>query len=161
MKAKIQSSLAFVVITLMFFLNISCDSKVSPPDQVLSVEEANLLEQEYIDTRYRLINGSLNIRDTRDFWFSLDTLKKYIKYVEQEAGNKKLENLGIRIYFAAYPEDSNFPDPGKSTVFLVPTAEKAPSPIQQGFAPIQSENENIDGLPPLNYSQGGQPPNDY
>ncbi len=161
MKSKIVSSLVFCVVVLLILFNVSCDPQVTPPQQVISYDEANTLEEDYIVTRYRVINDALGYDDTREFWFSLDSLKKYIEYVEYEAKKQDLNNLGMRVYFAAYPKNSNYRDAGYSTVFLVPTTRKKTSPLRQGFLPVLPENENIDGLKALNYSQGGQPPIGY
>ena len=39
-------------------------------------EEANQLEETYIQTRATILNDTLGYVDTREFWFSIDTLKK-------------------------------------------------------------------------------------
>jgi hypothetical protein len=161
MKSKIATLLALFAVLLIIVSTSSCDPQVTPPKQGISYEEANTLEEDYIQTRYNVINAALGYQDTREFWFSLDSLKRYIEYVEYEARNKDVKNLGIRIYFAAYPQNSTYPDAGYSTVFLVPTAQKDRSQVRQSFAPIQPIHENIEGILALNYSQGGQPPTDY
>ena len=93
----------------------------------------------------------------------MDTLKQYIAYIEQQGKLRGKKNLGIRIYYAAYPANSNYPDPGYATVFLVPTAQEPGLGIQKGFLPITADdlNQNIDSLAPLNYGGGGIPPNDF
>lgn len=151
----------FALLTIAFCIAgfVACENP-QPPAQVLSVEEANQLEDEFISTRYRVINEALNIQDTRDFWFSLDSLKKYIEFVEFEAKKRGHNNLGIRVYFAAYPENSNYPEAGFSTVFMVPTAEANRTGVK-GFMPMEPLNQNIDSIPAFNYGQGGQPPNGY
>ncbi|MCW8980564.1 MAG: hypothetical protein OQJ83_04185 [Altibacter sp.] len=161
MKSLLRSMLACTAVVALIIFCVSCDPQVEPPQQTISYEEANALEEDFIETRYNVINAALGYEDTREFWFSLDTLKKYIEYVEQEAGNQGLENLGMRIYFGAYPQNSNYPDAGYSTVFLVPTTQQASSDLRKGFLPVQPSNNNIGGIPPLNYSQGGQPPTNY
>ena len=161
MKTNFNKMIFLLTVSLVFLGIYSCDDKKLPPDQVISYERAKTLEQEFVLTRGQIINDSLGIVDTREFWFSLDSLKSYIEYVEYEAGKQKLLNLGVRVYFAAYPEnDADSHQPGYSTVFFVPTAQQKSSQIKQGFAPIQVENENIEGLSPLNYGHGGIPPND-
>ena len=137
----------------------SCEDPQAP-QQAITIDEADQLEEEFKRTRARILNDALGFEDTRDFWFSLDTLKKYIEYVEYEGTKMGKDNLGIRIYFAAYPDNSGYPDPGYSTVFLVPTAAENPNNAVQGFMPIIMENQTIDDLKALNYSMGGRPPND-
>ncbi|MBZ0328102.1 MAG: hypothetical protein K8F54_10890 [Altibacter sp.] len=161
MRSKIISAVAIVFTVLLVISISSCDHQAVPPQQVLTYDEANAIEEHYIETRYNILNDTLGFEDTREFWFSLDSLKKYIEYVEYEAKKQSLQNLGVRIYFGAYPPNSNYPDAGYSTVFIVPTAQSSPSPLKQGFVPIQPTNDNIEGLMPLNYGHGGQPPTGF
>jgi hypothetical protein len=139
----------------------ACEEIIDPPQQSITSEKANTLEEEYKNTRAGIINDSLNITDTRDFWFKLETLKEYIEYVEQEAEEMGKENLGIRIYLGAYPDNNDYPDPGFTTVFLVPTSQVDVTGLQKGFFPIEPVNQNIDSINALNYGTGGIPPNDY
>lgn len=166
MKTVFKSLLAIFIVALLGICCVSCETKMKhqhadPPQQTITPEQANTLQEYYIATRYNILKDTLKIEDTRDFWFSIDTLKKYIAYVEREAKEKGLSNLGVRVYYGAYPKNSNYPNPGYSTVFIVPTARGAASPIKSGFAPMQETDENIDGLMPLNYGGGGIPPNNY
>ncbi|GHC56011.1 hypothetical protein [Ulvibacter litoralis] len=166
MKTVVKSVSTFLIVASLCICFISCDTKTqlhdaTPPQQTITYEQANALEEDYIETRYKLLKDTLKIEDTRDFWFSIDTLKKYIAYVEHEAGEKGLSGLGVRVYYGSYPKKSNYPNAGYSTVFIVPTARDAASPIKSGFAPIKAEDSNIEGLLPLNYGGGGIPPNNY
>lgn len=152
----------FVSLLLVVTLFSSCEDPVAdPPSQVISPQEANDLEEYYKRTRANILNDTLGFEDAREFWFSLDTLKKYIEYVEREAASMEKTDLGIRIYLGAYPENSSYPNAKYSTVFLVPTAKSAGNPLKQGFLPIENENENMEGVSALNYGTGGIPPNDY
>lgn len=101
-------------------------------------ETAKVMSQLYVKKHYAAINRMMKIEDARAVWFSLDSLKKYIWHIEKascETGSAKLADLGIRIYFAEYPDAEtmkNLPgledaDPrlaGKHSVFLVPTVRK-------------------------------------
>lgn len=160
MKNTTKGILTVIVLFFGLTLFLSCEDPKEAPQQAISIEEANRLEEEFKQSRSRILNQALGFEDTRDFWFSLDTLKKYIEYVEYEGKKMGKQNLGIRVYFAAYPNNSNYPDPGYSTVFLVPTAQGNPDLKVQGFFPIAPPNEPIDSLKALNYSMGGRPPND-
>lgn len=162
MKTVLKSLVPFFIVLLFIVISSSCNPKVDPPKQTISYERADSIENNFTATRSRIIREYLGYEDTRDFWFSLDTLKKYIEYVEYEAKKKKLSNLGIRVYFAAYPpSNSGIDSLGYSTVFFAPTAEQEPSPLKQGFVPFDPENENIEGIDALNYGGGGIPPNNY
>ena len=160
MKSCTKLLLVLLFFVQLFFLN-SCEDDKLPPQQTISQKYANTLEEEFKDTRASVINKHLGYEDTREFWFSIDSLKKYIEYVEYESHKKGHDKLGMRIYFAAYPANSDTPDPGYSTVFLVPTAQQKNSAIQNGFFPIAPIQENIKDLKALNYSQGGKPPKDF
>ncbi len=154
-------------LVLVFTLLFSCKNldqrkpkKVKPPKQTINYDYALKLEDEFLNTRDSVINKALGIRDTREFWFDLDELKKYIAYVEYEAHRLGYKDLGIRVYKGAYPRDKSFPDPGYSTVFFVPTGKKA---ISEGSVlPIStmlgSEDNNIPEIESYNYGQAGKPP---
>lgn len=164
MKLKMPQLLFFIASLLIVFMFSACEKIIDPPQQAISVEEADRLEEEFKATRSAVLDTALGFEDTRDFWFSLDTLKKYISYVEQQGKLRGKKDLGIRIYFAAYPPNGNYPDPGYSTVFLVPTAqERGLSGVQKGLMPISMDdlNQNIDSISALNYGGGGIPPNDF
>ena len=150
-------ALLLVVVLASYFT--SCEAPLDPPQQSISYEEANVLEEEFKRTRSRVIDATLGYEDTREFWFSLDTIKNYIAYVEQQAKDQKIDDLGIRIYFAAYPNDNQSADPGFSTIVLVPTSRNANN-IKRGFFPIAPEDENIKTIEALNFGHGGKPPTD-
>lgn len=150
----------------MFFIK-SCISKTSVekdqlkvPSQAISYSQANILEDEFIKTRANILNDTLGFEDSREFLFSLDSLKQYIAYFEREAKTQGYKDLGIRIYFGAYPESKKYPDPGKATVFLVPTGNKIQS--QGSFNPFlavyETGDDNIESISSLNYGHAGRPP---
>ena len=163
MKTKSFQKLAFLIImTLLFQSCKEKPQKIERPEQAIDYKYADRLEEEYKNTRGAIINKYLEIEDTREFWFELEKLKEYIAYVEQEAETLGYKNLGIRIYNGAYPKDKKFPDPGYSTVFLVPTGNKATS--KASFSPISStfvSDDNINEIPAYNYGHAGKPPRNY
>lgn len=90
--------------------------------------------------------------DTFETWFSLKDLKDYIEYVEQNspAGAE----LGIRIYYASYPNDATEvieEKRGTSTVFLAPTLKET----KEDGSEADSNNYDLD---PMNTGNGGNPP---
>ena len=160
---KLQSNPRFTIslIFLSIILFSACEEVVvKPPVQTITKDDANRLEETHKQTRATILNDTLGYEDTREFWFSLDSVKKYITYVEQEAARMGKTDLGLRIYLGAYPSEGNYPDPGYSTVFIVPTA-KYTNTLKRGFFPMEDTQENIDSINALNYSQGGKPPKDY
>jgi len=166
MKVLKSNILFFIFLSASLTFFVACKEKEETSQerklsQTISVEEANELEEYYKRTRSTILNDTLGFEDTREFWFSLETLKDYIAFVEREAAKTGKTNLGMRIYLGAYPEDSSYPDAKYTTVFLVPTAPASQNPLKKGFFPIQEENENLNNIPPLNFGHGGKPPKDY
>ena len=80
-------------------------------------------------------NDSNPSDDARSIWFSLDTLKKFIWYVETQSATKgipNLEKLGVRLYYGRYPKqilNARFPEMAgmpdnyvnRHTTFMLPT----------------------------------------
>ncbi|MFH6602932.1 hypothetical protein ACEZ3G_05545 [Maribacter algicola] len=134
--------------------------EIAPPEQTIDLKLAAQLQQEYVRTRADSINAMLDKVDTRDFWFSLETMEQYIDYVKSEGEKKGYKDMGIRIFYAAYPQDSRDPraDPGYSTVVLVPTMGKPR--IANGFFPVAPIQSTAGGIKALNFGSGGHPPND-
>lgn len=160
---KLFSNPRFLIAAIFLSLALfsSCEETViKPPAQTITAEEANRLEETYKQTRAGILNDTLGYEDTREFWFSLDSVKKYIAFVEQEATRMGKTNLGLRIYLGAYPAQGDYPDPGYSTVFIVPTAKNT-NTLKRGFFPMEDTQQNIDSINALNYSQGGKPPKDF
>ena len=86
--------------------------------------------------------GNPAVVDARSVWFSLTTLKKFINTIEtQSCGSTCPPQLGIRIYYAEYPNVASLPsdiDPlcaGKHTVLMVPTYHDVPGNKDVDFDP--------------------------
>ncbi len=134
---------------------------------LISIDQARVLQDTYVSTRYTWINERLKLvdtayaknGDTREFWFSLDVLKAYIAYIEENSPNDA-KDLGIRIYSGAYPAEDAWKkgQPGLSTVFLVPTIGEPQKQIGNGFAPLPPVQTNQTKMKALNLTQGGDPP---
>lgn len=142
----------------------ACNGKTEIPEQSISLKQAEVLQQEFVQTRAKAINEYLGYEDTRDFWFSLETMEEYIAYVKAEGAAKGYKNMGIQVYFAAYPKNMKDEkvDPGFSTVILVPTTQTSfqhqPDMERRGFFPMPPENNTAKGINALNYGEGGHPP---
>lgn len=52
--------------------------------------------------------------DAHSIWFDLDTIKKFIYHIEKnvKANSVNDEKLGLRMYYAAYPDSTQFNKPG-------------------------------------------------
>jgi len=88
------------------------------------------------DNRKSRITGSNGELDARSIWFDLETIKLFIAKIEASVGGaKKCDSmkLGIRMYYAKYPEGEEFNRyaeslsqlgrniEGKHTIFMTPT----------------------------------------
>lgn len=123
---------------------------MAKPEKCISVEKAKELQNNWKKSRAKEIDRAQGYQDTREFWFSINELEEYLKYVKEKSAEQNVENPGIRIYFAAYPKSSS--KNSFSTVFLAPTKENTGT---------VSSNENNYDIEPLNDSAGGIPPTDY
>lgn len=96
--------------------SMDCES----PFNSISMETALSMIRMYRDKQWTASNGLLpgnqNIQDARSVWFSLKTLKRFIYEIEAQSAaqcNDCSAQLGVRIYYGAYPDKvsmSNNPD---------------------------------------------------
>lgn len=125
---------------------------MAKPEKCITVEEARELQNRWVGSRGKEIERGQGYQDTREFYFSLEELQDYIKYVKEESEKKGAVNPGIRIYFGAYPQGKFNRNKSYSTVFLAPTHEVTNSP---------TSIENNYEIDPYNGSSGGIPPKEY
>jgi hypothetical protein len=94
------------------------------------------MSKEYVEYK-GTYDGSGNVvvpmksrRDASAIWFDIETLQAFINRAKHSVGSNCRKKLGIRIYYAKYPDDfANKPSlrglnddvKSKHTVFLVPT----------------------------------------
>lgn len=97
----------------------------------------NLIDN-YRKNHLNAINGALGIEDAHSIWFDLPKLKKFIAMIEAEAIKTNPscteDDLGIRFYYAAYPNNENWsimdshPVPQeyaeRHTLVLIPTLKR-------------------------------------
>jgi len=59
-----------------------------------------------------ITKNGVNLVDAQSIWFDLETLKEFVYHIENETikndKTKSDKDLGIRIYYATYPEKDNF-----------------------------------------------------
>lgn len=126
----------------------------SAPSKLISVEEAKAMQDRYVNTRFNFVTQGLGHQDTREFWWSLDDLEAYMRYVREKSKEQGVETPGIRFYLGAYePGHKN----GTTTLFLVPTKEDSSS----GKAMTSETQVNNYEIDPMNESNGGVPPTVY
>ena len=132
---KIFRKLFLPILLLTTFVFISCGERtkgegtevkteVEPPEQIVSMEEARMMYENYSERRASLIQkfeDSINIskRDTSKFdvarytYYDYNTIKQYLAYIEQEATKAGVEISSLRFYYSNYPDDKVFPDGSK------------------------------------------------
>lgn len=127
----------------------------------INFKEAQELNQNFVKTRSKALDRIVEIenrkpkeKDAISSWFSLEEIKNYISYVEEQAKLKDLNVNGLRVYFGAYSNSiKNVSKKGLATVFFVPTQVKIKSDIDGG-----DENSDIIDIDALNDGQVGDPP---
>lgn len=142
-----------IVLFLMFTCFVNCGEKtkhipeekpeekpvVEAPDNIITLNEADVIYESYSQHRVNLIEPyekekrapGEEFEAARFVDFDYDTVKQYIDYIDQEAakaGVKKVTKL--RLYFANYPNDREFPNkkevvhPRQNSIFMVPTLDR-------------------------------------
>jgi hypothetical protein len=122
---------------------VSYDYNNGDPVGIINYETAQALYENYQNDRGKAFisghdaTGKLDgfIPDTKSVWFSLDRLKNFIWHIENQNCSKPChDTLGLRIYFAKYPDLSKLSDQNllgldevpkeysnQHTLFMVPT----------------------------------------
>jgi hypothetical protein len=112
----------------------------------LSISTVDVMAQGYIKNCQRILNPNPKSgNDARSIWFSVETLKEFIYNIEKASCEKKCIDkleLGVRIYYAQYPDASGLTKAENKTdldiltttktdyqlnhtVFMVPTYDKS------------------------------------
>ena len=126
------------------------------PKKCISVDEAKELQKVWCDTRTPEIDKCLGFEDTREFWWSVEELQEYLKYVKKQSRKQGISNPGIRMYFGAYPESKCKKHKGYATLFLAPTGAPA-----GGIGKDDDTAPNNYGIDPMNFGSAGDPPQNY
>ncbi|MCK8523388.1 hypothetical protein M0D21_17535 [Aquimarina sp. D1M17] len=122
------------------------------PKKCISIEDAKELQQAWCDTRTPEIDKCLGFEDTREFWWSVEELMEYLKYVKRKSRKQGIDNPGVRIYFGAYPETKCKMNRGYATVFFAPTGAPA------GTGKDGDSAQNNYDIEPYNFGGLGSPP---
>ncbi|MVO10430.1 hypothetical protein GOQ30_14745 [Flavobacterium sp. TP390] len=110
-----MKNIALLAITSLFLFSCSNSESLDTKEKTLKSSKPNTLKQslvnemiqQYRNNQLATINKTNIENDAHSIWFELETLKKFITDVENEAkknGNTSSNDLGIRFYYAAYPE---------------------------------------------------------
>ncbi len=116
-------------------------TKVEPPEQIISLERAQMLYSDYTKRRSGIIEAfedSINIsmKDTSRFnparyiYYDYKTIKQYMAYIEQEAASAGVEISTLRFYLGNYGDTdvhengASVKYPRQNTIFVLPTLNK-------------------------------------
>lgn len=138
---KFKSNIFLSTCFIFLFTIISCE-KTDKPDldtdnarakmlkHIVPLDSAFNMYNTYSKTRSGILKDTLQklygekFYDTRTVWFDIETLKEYIKYVEQKSRENNIDPQGFKICFGTYSNDKNLGDVANhQNVFLVPTTE--------------------------------------
>ena len=126
------------------------------PSGVISPERAAVLNDEWTKTRVSAINKARTEPDNRSDWWSLEDMRNYLDYAENQANELGYEMDGVRVYYAAYPENDESEHAGQATMFIVPTGNVSDNAKNGNM--LRAGNGDIPGSDPLNDSNNGYPP---
>lgn len=127
------------------------------PAGVITPEEAKTLDIAF-NTRHQLISEQIVMRpDNRSAWWSLEDIKNYLKYAENQSHELGYKMDGVRLYLGAYP-DTNEEGVGYTTMFFVPTGMQALSEGSSMPFHFKRQGGDIPGGDGLNMAGTGNPP---
>lgn len=131
----------------------------------ITSQEAKELNQNFVKTRSKKLNkivekeeGHPHEKDAISSWFSLEEIKEYIAYVEEQGKEKGIDINGLRVYFGSYgANDKKAAKKGLSTVFFVPTEARVGAQQKDGLTSVEGGSD-VDGVDGLNGGGLGDPP---
>jgi hypothetical protein len=141
-------------------------NEIAAPDQIVSVEQARAMYNNYTERRVPLIQhyedsinrsrgnnkmqrdnqaqgDSITFDVARFTYYDLETIKQYISYIEQEAQRANVEISSLRLYFSNYPDQEKFESgnpvvhPRQNSLFMIPTIKKGDR--EYGFSVISDD----------------------
>lgn len=159
---------------ILAFCLLSCTGCSEPPKEpvsnsykkkLISYREGRVLFDEYTRTNHEILMKYRNGEpDSRWYWFSLEDMEGYIKYVKENARKQKLKNPGIRIYMGKYPMNhpkNRMAKPeyaGYQTIFLVPTTQKREREKTMSRSAATEENTDVSSIESMNMTNLAPPP---
>jgi hypothetical protein len=118
----------------------------------MSTDTIQELVDNYRNNQLSYINQNLGIDDAHSIWFDIETVKKFIEQIEYQARlidpSCPDKNLGIRFYYAAYPQTPTDPIPEdyalRHTLVMIPTKKEddgSGEMLNYDFNPFESDSE--------------------
>lgn len=156
MKTTITNRLLLLAFlsTLFFSCQEIGSDHTDPPKEIISVEQAREMYNAYSERRVPIIQQYEDsiVSDTSPFTptryaeYDLETLKRYVAYIEYEAKRANVDIKTLRFYLANYPNIDKFKNgetvkyPRRNSFFVLPTMAYEGKNV--GFS-----IEDIDGTP--------------
>lgn len=132
---------------------LSSSKEIIKPSGVISPERAMELDANWTNTRANIINyARTDGEDNRSSWWSLQDMRNYLDYAENQATELGYTMDGVRVYFGAYSDQDTNGYAGQATMFIVPTG------TSNDGATRQAAGSDIQGADPLNRGTNGTPP---
>lgn len=128
------------------------------PKQLISLEKAKELNENYNETRARLHQEKMGKEDANAVWYSLEELENYIAYVKKQGAEKGYVVDGIRLYMGVYSTTEAESKAGYSTIFLAPTGQQSKGGSQQKSATNKEGSPDILEINAMNFGSMGNPP---
>ena len=85
-------------------------------------------------------------------------MRNYLDYAENQATELGYEMDGVRVYYAAYPENDGSENAGNSTIFMVPTGDSFTNKNGEFLRPDSYGSDDIPDADGLNRGHDGMPP---
>ncbi len=134
------------------------------PKGVITPVQAKALNANWTNTRKQAMDSIIDRTsqgrdkmDNRSSWWSLEDIKNYLAYAENQADSLGYTLDGINIYQGVYAGNAPNGKADYSTLFWVPTGKKSKS--EGSFINISLYNDHdIPGGDPLNEGDPGKPP---
>lgn len=126
------------------------------PSGVITPKEARILDQAF-NTRHELISDSIVERpDNRSSWYSLEDMRGYLNYAENQAKGLGYTMDGVRVYLGAHAAEDSVP--GYTTMFFIPTGSESTSEGSMLPFNTRANSGDIPGGDGLNGGSNGHPP---
>lgn len=149
LRSSYQKIAVILASIFMLLVIISCEEKQKETNSITRVDIENMKENhiiplkeavkmydKYTKDRVKILKDTLkkkygdDFNDTRTVWLDMKTIKAYLKYLEENAG----EAEGLQFYFSVDP-DNKGKQSNHQTFFIAPTIKNVidGDTIQSGF----------------------------
>ena len=158
MKKIVTLVLGFLLGALAMYYycsNLDGGEAIVKPEGLITPEQAKVLDQAF-NERHRLISDSIVKRpDNRSSWWSLEDMRNYLTYAEDEALELGYTMDGVRVYLGAHPTGKEV---GYTTMFFIPTGTLNVSEGSTLFNYRLIDPQNVPGSSGMNHGSAGNPP---